>query len=621
MKSILNKVFCVSIIAFVPVFTFATTWTQTTDSDFSPGTFSNSEISNTGTAANVSLTVLTSTQIGCSFIVEGTAGTQFPLDSSTRFYSIRFTSHNNQTPLSKIHLCVYLAGSPAATYRVGIQTDNAATHKPSGAWYDSVTVDSSSIGSNGWMSVTLGGTKNLTSGTIYHLVVAYDSGTVPDSTNHMGIYGTVPQMGMTSFDETKDTYLTVLESTNGGTTWTDKISQPMYIIEGGVEEGSVYFKATSDLKVYSNNYLGEIITIRNTDKTLKRISFRVKANTASPEDHLYAVLEDVTNHNEIEAVKLVDKNSASTSFQWYSADFTTPRTLKLDTSYRIYLKSPSSTSSKYYSPYRVEGYNQVYWDADQLTFDGTNSVYTENIAGAGWDESFPRYDILCYFSDVTYATSGEYTSMILDAGAAASFSSISWTPTDQMLFTSLKIQIASSNSESGPWNFYGSDGTTTGYYANASGEIINAQHSGKRYLKYKAVFSTSVSGNTPALGSVSINYTARTMPGTDLQTLCYPVPYSPSNGNMSISYILASNSMVTIKIYSALGDLVRTFNYEAGVEGGKGEVSGYSNKVTWDGKNGSGMGISSGAYFLHVVAEPSDGTAKLIEKRKIMVLR
>jgi hypothetical protein len=74
----------------------------------------------------------------------------------------------------------------------------------------------------------------------------------------------------------------------------------------------------------------------------------------------------------------------------------------------------------------------------------------------------------------------------------------------------VKFQIASSNSESGPWNFIGNDGTTSSYYPgsstaqpNTSVSISKKYHFNHRYLRYKIYLTSSATG-APTVEDVSI---------------------------------------------------------------------------------------------------------------------
>ncbi len=71
----------------------------------------------------------------------------------------------------------------------------------------------------------------------------------------------------------------------------------------------------------------------------------------------------------------------------------------------------------------------------------------------------------------------------------------------------------------------------------------------------------------------------------------YPNPFNPST---VIAYQVPQNEMVTLEIYNALGQKVRTLVNET-LEAGQYEI-------TWDGKNGSGNQLSSGIYLYRITA-------------------
>jgi hypothetical protein len=457
-------------------------------------------------------------------------------------------------------------------------------------------------------------------GNIYHVVIAPSSGI--DSGNYLSVLYATPQTGCGSFDETKDGYMSVLSSINNGVSWNDMNSQPIYLVQGTSVEGSAYYTATTSSMIYGANYYGESITVSGVPRVVRRVSFYVKANTVAPppDDHLYVTLQNVTDSLDVETVKMCDKNDITGTHEWYSADFTVPHTLEAGKLYRVFLKSPYSSGSRYYTVYRAEGNPNVgAVPADNYTYDGQNSCYLEN-TGSGWVTN-GRYDTLFKLFSATYNLSGTFTSSVLDAGAPSAFNTVSWTPPVQATGTQLKLQVASSSSELGPWNFSGPDGTASTYYQNAGGESVSSLHSGKRYLRYKLFLSSTDAGSSPVLNSITVSYTARPMPGTALQILCYPVPFSPATGSTSINYLLVKDSKVTVKIFTAMGDLVKQFNFDAGTGGGKGDVNGFNNKVSWDGRNGDGYSLPSGAYIVQVSAEPSDGSAKTTETKKIMIIR
>ncbi len=101
---------------------------------------------------------------------------------------------------------------------------------------------------------------------------------------------------------------------------------------------------------------------------------------------------------------------------------------------------------------------------------------------------------------------GWLESSTFDTGTSASnFTTLTWEPTSQDPATTLKFQIATSNSSAGPWNYKGPDGTAATYYT-VSGSSIHAVHDNSRYVRFKAFLETNNSKRTPILTSLNINY-------------------------------------------------------------------------------------------------------------------
>jgi len=104
-----------------------------------------------------------------------------------------------------------------------------------------------------------------------------------------------------------------------------------------------------------------------------------------------------------------------------------------------------------------------------------------------------------------YASSGELVSSVKDANAAlgttAHWQALSWTPTTPA-GTAVKFQVAASSSASGPSTFVGPDGTSATYFTSSGSSL--SQFDGLRYLKYRAVLTTTDAAATPTLADVTV---------------------------------------------------------------------------------------------------------------------
>ena len=109
-------------------------------------------------------------------------------------------------------------------------------------------------------------------------------------------------------------------------------------------------------------------------------------------------------------------------------------------------------------------------------------------------------------------TSSTLTSSILDTQVAsgAAFNTLMWQGS-LPAGTTVKFRLASSDNASGPWNYYGSDGTTSTYYQPTGPDtqipILRSAHNNDRYVRYKAVLETnSDKTQTPRVDDVIIGW-------------------------------------------------------------------------------------------------------------------
>jgi hypothetical protein len=90
----------------------------------------------------------------------------------------------------------------------------------------------------------------------------------------------------------------------------------------------------------------------------------------------------------------------------------------------------------------------------------------------------------------------------------------------------------------------------------------------------------------------------------------YPNPFNPTT---QIKYSLAKQSFVILSVYNLLGQHVRTLVHE---EQAAGRIT-----TVWDGRNAAGSVVGSGVYFYRLEARPTDGSARFVSVRKMMMVR
>ena len=83
----------------------------------------------------------------------------------------------------------------------------------------------------------------------------------------------------------------------------------------------------------------------------------------------------------------------------------------------------------------------------------------------------------------------------------------------------------------------------------------------------------------------------------------YPNPFNPTT---TVEYEIKDQGHVSLKIYNAAGQLVRTLVNEIQTP----QVTSFS--VTWDGKNNAGQNVSSGVYCYKLVAKNFTQTKKMV---------
>ncbi len=119
-------------------------------------------------------------------------------------------------------------------------------------------------------------------------------------------------------------------------------------------------------------------------------------------------------------------------------------------------------------------------------------------------------------------------------------------------------------------------------------------------------------GSTWGFGvPTAVTTAAKEIPSTYEFRSNYPNPFNPST---MIQYSLPEQSRVTLKIYSILGQEVRTL-----VDGMQG-ASYY--RVQWNGRDNNGTQVSSGVYFVRIFANPIGGKGNpFTQVNKMMLMK
>ena len=132
-----------------------------------------------------------------------------------------------------------------------------------------------------------------------------------------------------------------------------------------------------------------------------------------------------------------------------------------------------------------------------VTSANSGSTWTPDAGGR--DLNFVTY------INAGYVSSGTLLSSLKDAnpapGSTPNWTTLSFSATTPA-GTGVKFQIAASNSNSGPFNYVGPDGTAATFFTTSGASL--SQFNGFQYLKYKAILRTTDGSVTPSLSSVQV---------------------------------------------------------------------------------------------------------------------
>ncbi|MEW5759462.1 MAG: kelch repeat-containing protein [Candidatus Thermoplasmatota archaeon] len=222
----------------------------------------------------------------------------------------------------------------------------------------------------------------------------------------------------------------------------------------------------------------------------------------------------------------------------------------------------------------------IYNDDKVILFGGDDGAY---------DDETWVYDLTA-----DYSSSGNFISSYYDTGGDANFWSISWNatvPTD----TELKFQVRTAKKEADllSKSFVGPDGNTGTYYT-ASGATIYSGHKGDRWIQYKAYISTKNLNLTPTLNDLTIAYNL-----IPLQ----PSPISPPNGQW------LNNSKPTFSWkFNDTDGLQEEFNVQIDDDINFGSIDYTSNNVSSSKSNWIPLiPIPDGTWYWRVKTKDNDG--------------
>lgn len=129
-----------------------------------------------------------------------------------------------------------------------------------------------------------------------------------------------------------------------------------------------------------------------------------------------------------------------------------------------------------------------------------------------------------------YASSGTFTSAVIDLGGPSLFNTVSWNATLNSQTITMKVRSDSNSNMSGATAWASCSNVTSGGNASDGACVTN----GHRYIQYQAVLSTTNTAVTPTLDDITVNYPQYTV-AVDLTSSAYNT-LDPSNAISSLSW-------------------------------------------------------------------------------------
>ncbi len=186
----------------------------------------------------------------------------------------------------------------------------------------------------------------------------------------------------------------------------------------------------------------------------------------------------------------------------FTATFGSPAALTAGTQYALVLR-----------PVSVPAGTGYFWIRSSPSTYANGSRVLSADSGGTWTPDLTRdYNFRTYMQ-VGFAPSGNLVSSLKDGnpspGNFVHFTTLTWNATVPAN-TTVRFQVAMSDSEFGPFNFVGPNGTAASFFTTSPANIPN--FGGNRYLKYKAYLDSTNPAATPTLHDVSVCWVNTNIP-------------------------------------------------------------------------------------------------------------
>ncbi|MCK4731240.1 MAG: hypothetical protein KAT65_02175, partial [Methanophagales archaeon] len=331
------------------------------------------------------------------------------LKSPNRKMAMRYAASTSKK-VTKIALlpCCYFPEEDQPVWRVGVQADDDGL--PSGTYLGSGTFGGGFVEDEKWFFTTISPEVSLIEGTTYWIVIQYDSGPIPNATDHwIGFYASAPELpDDVSSDNiplpynyggqaknVNDAGNTTVRFYNGASWSGDPNGRTLgtFILafDDNTYHGQPYKHNYAGIA--GNNQFAQIFKIYNHDKTINKLEmpwnvFHADGVLARPNDDLYYYIRE-GDHNGAtiasgtfitkEEVYVSGSGNGAGDRRWYNITIDPPITLEKDKTYFMYFNSPHSNATATWgtdTPNSFENYEsgEIATALKETTFD-TNTCY------------------------------------------------------------------------------------------------------------------------------------------------------------------------------------------------------------------------------------------------------
>jgi Carboxypeptidase regulatory-like domain len=222
--------------------------------------------------------------------------------------------------------------------------------------------------------------------------------------------------------------------------------------------------------------------------------------------------------------------------------FAAPPTVTAGTKYAFVFRSVTNRTAGTYAytcSCVTSGFSNTnpYANGQFVTSSNSGTSWSADATVGGRDLNFVTY------INPGYTLTGTFVSSLKDANPAVgntpNWTIMTWAATTPA-GTTVKFQAAGSNSQYGPFNYVGPDGTASTFFTTSGASL--SQFNGLRYLRYKATLTTSGGSVTPSLSSVQVCFTD-TSAATSPTSLSVASASGTYGGTTTLSATLTSSAV------------------------------------------------------------------------------